>query len=151
MTKDQRRDFQEALARQGRGNGLLFYDAGKPIAWCQVGPAEGFPRYDRSRLYASHAMAKTAQSRPLWRIMCVFVDKDRRGAGLSRVVLRGALTHIAEQGGGIVEVFPLDVAGVETPQYSGTIRLYESEGFKKVARLGASTVLMRKTIRARRK
>ena len=47
MTRDERKKFHKELAQQGRGYGLLVYDAGTPVAWCQFGPADGFPRYDR--------------------------------------------------------------------------------------------------------
>lgn len=149
LGRDGRHAYQASLARTGQGHGLIFYDAGSPIAWCQVGPADGFPRYGRSKLYAEHALPEG--SKPLWRITCLFVDKDRRGEGLSRVILKGALDHIRKQGGGIVEVFPLDVPGVSRPQYSGTVQLYEAIGFQRVAKLGTNTVLMRRTIAAERR
>jgi cytochrome c553 len=45
MARDERKEFQKELALQGPGYGLLVYDGGTPVAWCQFGPAEGFPRY----------------------------------------------------------------------------------------------------------
>ena len=73
MTKDERRDFQKALAHQGLGSGLIAYDGDTPIAWRQFGLAERFPRYDRMR--ACQELDLPAAVRPRWHISCLFVDK----------------------------------------------------------------------------
>lgn len=141
MARDQRRVFQKALADQGRGSGLIVYDQGTPIAWCQFGLAERFPRYDRMRAY--QALDLPADLRPRWRISCIFVDKHRRREGLSQFALHAAVELIRKKGGGIVESFPLDVPGVHSTPYTGSEKMYQREGFETIARLGKSTVLMR--------
>jgi len=141
MTRDERKEFQKELVYQGRGYGLIVYDAGTPVAWCQFGPPDGFPRYDRARAYRE--LSLPADLAPRWRISCLFVDKHRRGEGLSRVALKAALEIMRRRGGGVVEAFPLDVPGIARPQYTGSVKMYEQEGFQEVARLGKSTVLMR--------
>lgn len=146
MTRDERKAFQQSLAESGQGCGILIYDAATPIAWCQFGPAEAFPRYDRNRFYAEYALP--ADTPRLWRITCLFVDKHRRREGLSRFALKAALQHIAKQGGGIVEAFPLDVPGAKYPQYTGSTAMYDREGFQQVARLGKNTILMRRVLEA---
>lgn len=141
MTKEQRREFQHHLAIHGLASGLLVYDEGIPIAWCQFGPAERFPRFDRMRAYQElHIPVEFA---PQWRISCIFVDKHRRKEGLSRYAFQAALGIIRQRGGGIVEAFPLDVPGITRPQYTGSVKMYAQAGFQEVARLGKNTVLMR--------
>ena len=144
MTRDERREFQKELAHQGRGYGLLVYDGETPVAWCQFGPAEGFPRYDRGRAYAKLALG--ADELPQWRISCLFADKHRRRAGLAKFALHSAIVSIRKRGGGVVEAFPLDVPGTTHPPYTGSIKMYKREGFREVARLGKNTVLMRRII-----
>ncbi len=148
MTRDERRAFQESLARQGRGHGLLVYDDDVPVAWCQFGPAAEFSRYDRGRAYGK--LTIPAALAPRWRIACLFVDKHRRGEGLSKVALRAALARIAGGGGGVVEAFPFDVPGATRPSYTGSVKMYRDEGFVEVARLGTHTVLMRRDVPADR-
>jgi hypothetical protein len=46
-------------------------------------------------------------------------------------------------GGGIVEAFPLNVPGIPCPLYTGSVKMYEREGFEAVGRLGKNTVFMR--------
>jgi GNAT superfamily N-acetyltransferase len=146
MSRDERRTFHKNLATQSRGCGVLVYDAGIPIAWCQFGPAELFPRYDRGREYSKLALG--ANERPQWRISCLFADKHRRREGLAKIALHAALECISRRGGGVVEAFPLDVPGTDRPQYTGSVKMYEHEGFREITRLGKNTVLMRRVVRA---
>jgi GNAT superfamily N-acetyltransferase len=141
MEREARKAFQKALAFQGMGSGLLVYENGTPVAWCQFGPADRFPSYDRMRAYK--ALALPPDLRPQWRISCLFVDKHRRREGLSKVALGAAIVSIREQGGGLVEAFPMDVPGIKRPHYTGSVEMYRREGFEEVARLGKNTVLMR--------
>lgn len=141
MTKDERKEFQKSLANQGLCSGILVYDKDTPIAWCQFGLAEKFPRFERMRAYNELDLPIDLQ--PRWRISCLFVDKHRRGEGLSRFALKSALESIRKHGGGVVEAFPLDVPGARYPQYTGSEKMYKEEGFETVARLGKITLLMR--------
>jgi len=141
MTKDERKELQRSLADLGLGSGIIVYDGTTPVAWCQVGLAERFPGYDRMRSYKE--LNLPSDSLPRWRISCIFVDKHRRGEGLSQLALKSALKFIREHGGGIVEAFPLDVPGIRRPQYTGSESMYRKEGFETIARLGKNTLLMR--------
>ena len=117
------------------------YEASLPIAWCQFGPADRFPRFDAMRAY--QALNLPDALRPAWRIACLFVDKHRRGEGLANFALRAAVGLIRAKGGGLVEAFPLDIAGVARPSYTGSESMYRQEGFDTIARLGKNTLLMR--------
>jgi GNAT superfamily N-acetyltransferase len=144
MAKDERKEFQKELAYQGLGSGILVYDQETPVAWCQVGLAERFPRYERMRAYQE--LNLPAQLLPRWRISCLFVDKHRRHEGLSTFALHAAVEFVRQHGGGVVEAFPLDILGARALQYTGSERMYKKEGFETVARLGKSTLLMRLVI-----
>ncbi len=144
MTRDERREFQKDLAYHGRSYGLIVYDVGTPVTWCQFGPAAEFPRYDRGRAYKE--LSLPASLAPQWRISCLFVDKHRRGEGLSQFALKAAIESIRKHGAGVIEAFPLDVPTARYPQYTGSIKMYKREGFQIVARLDKSTVLMRRII-----
>ena len=142
MTRDKRKAFQENLVQRGEGYGLLVYTDEQPIAWCQFGPATGFPRYDRGRAYSKLIIADDLQ--PQWRISCLFVDKHRRREGWSNVALRAALGHIRQNGGGVVEAFPFDIPGAKYPSYTGSVKMYRQEGFEIVAAVGKDRFLMRR-------
>jgi hypothetical protein len=145
MTRDERKAFQKRVADRGPGAGLILYDNDVPIAWCQFGRADLFPRFDRGRAYKELPPVDRAA---LWRISCLFVDKHRRREGLSHVTLKAALATIGRHGGGVVEAFPLDVPGAKYPSYTGSVIMYAAEGFEIVAPLGKNAYLMRRTIPA---
>ena len=144
MTRDERKDMQHQLAEGGQSCGLMIYDAGVPVGWCQYGPAEYFTRLERARAYQE--LSIPLEWKPQWRISCIFVDKDRRREGLSQLPLKAALESIKQKGGGVVEAFPYDIPGAKRPSYTGSVKMYALEGFEEVARLGKITVLMRKRI-----
>jgi GNAT superfamily N-acetyltransferase len=141
MTKEDRREFQKDLACQGLASGLMVYDEDSAVTWCQFGPAERFPRFDGMRAY--QALEIATEFAPQWRISCLFVDKHRRKEGLSRYAFQAALEIIRAGGGGIVEAFPFDIAGITRPQYTGSVKMFAQAGFQEVARLGKHTLLMR--------
>ncbi|MEM7118810.1 MAG: GNAT family N-acetyltransferase [Chloroflexota bacterium] len=144
MTRDERKAFQQNLVQQGKGYGLLVYTDEQPIAWCQFGPAAGFPRYDKGRVYSKLIIADDWQ--PQWRISCLFVDKHRRREGWSTIALRAALAHIQQNGGGVVEAFPFNIPDVKRPSYTGSVKMYQQEGFEVVAAVGKDRLLMRRLL-----
>jgi hypothetical protein len=129
MTRDERKEFQKELAHQGRGYGLLVYDGETPVAWCQFGPAEGFPRYNRGRAYGKLAFG--AEEVPQWRISCLFADKHRRREGLAKFALHSAIVSIRKRGGGVVEAFPLEIPGPHIPRTQDRSRCISGKVFEK--------------------
>ncbi len=141
-----RRD-KRALVREGHSHAILVYEGDSPIAWCQYGVAEELPRIDAGRNYRKVGRPPGDQS--LWRITCFFVDRTHRGRGISRIALRAALESIRRQGGGVVEAYPVTskkMAAVPEWRWFGTPGMFEKEGFRRVAALGTSGVLMRKRV-----
>ena len=83
---------------------------------------------------------KDAPPCPDWRITCVFVDKKHRGAGIARAAVEGALSRIAQAGGGLVEAVSEVTAGRAAPGrflFSATVELFEEFGFTRVRQVGA--------------
>ncbi|MFJ8591660.1 hypothetical protein [Streptomyces sp. NPDC093598] len=74
-----------------------------------------------------------------WRITCFFVDRAHRRRGVAAAALEGALYEIARLGGGSVEGCPEDTGDRSVSAsflYSGTMTLFESQGFERIRRLG---------------
>lgn len=147
MREHNRRRKKELVAA-GKSHGILAYLGNQPVGWCAYGPKDEFPRVDRGPYYKRVGPAGLAgEHRRLWRIVCMVVDKDHRGKGVAAAALRAALQSIRRQGGGIVEAYPVVATkGGSQSIWFGTVGMFEREGFKRVAPMGAS-VLMRKTIR----
>lgn len=141
-----RRD-KTALVKEGRSHAILVYEGKIPIGWCQYGPQEELPRIDAGRNYRK--VGPPATKEKLWRITCFFVDREYRGRGVAKAALKAALESIQRQGGGIVEAFPVvskKMTAVPEWRWFGTPGMFRKEGFHRVAPLGTSGVLMRKTI-----
>jgi GNAT superfamily N-acetyltransferase len=141
-----RRD-KARLVRQGQSHAILVYEGEAPIGWCQYGPREELPRIDAGRGYQK--VGPPAEGRRLWRITCFFVDRAYRGRGVAKFALKAALASIRKQGGGIVEAYPVvseKMAAVPEWRWFGTPGMFRKEGFRVVAKLGTSGVLMRKTV-----
>ncbi len=141
-----RRD-KAALVRAGRSHAVLVYDGKTPVGWCQYGVKDELPRIDAGRNYRK--LAPPSDVEKLWRITCFFVDKDYRGKGVAKQALKTALESIKKQGGGVVEAYPVvseKMAAVPEWRWFGTPSMFRREHFRKVAPLGSSGVLMRKTI-----
>ena len=80
-----------ALVEQGRSQGILVYDDGTPVGWCQFVP--------RDELRTRNGAASDAA----WFVTCFVIDPRYRGLGATGVALRAAVEAIARKGGGIVE------------------------------------------------
>ena len=144
-----RRD-KAKLVREGRSHAILVYQGETPIGWCQYGPREELPRIDAGRNYRK--VGPPVEPGRLWRITCFFVDRAYRGSGVAKFALKAALESIKRQGGDIVEAYPVvskKMAAVPEFRWFGTPGMFRKEGFRIVAPLGTSGVLMRKTITPR--
>ncbi len=138
---------KETLVRQGRSHAIIVYEGRTPVGWCQYGSKDELPRIDAGRNYRKVGPPVGAEK--LWRITCFFVDREYRGKGVSKIALKAALESIKEQGGGIVEAYPIvseKMAAVPEWRWFGTPSMFRKEGFRTVAPLGTSGILMRKTI-----
>lgn len=137
---------KEKFVREGKAHAILVYKGDTPVGWCQYGPREELPRIDAGRFYRK-VMPK-GDGR-LWRITCFFVDRNHRRKGVAKAGLAAALASIKEQGGGLVEAYPVTskkMAAVAEWLWFGTLGMFEREGFKTVAKLGTSRVLMQKRV-----
>jgi GNAT superfamily N-acetyltransferase len=141
---------KRALVEQGSAHGILVYDQGEPVGWCQYGPREELPRIDNKRAYQGLG-PKSAKK--LWRITCFAVLKAHRKRGVASAALKAALESIRRQGGGLVEAYPITrwlsrAFGNESTH--GTESMFVKAGFKPVAPFGStrysSHVLMRRTV-----
>jgi len=145
--KRRNRADKRALVRKGRSHAILVFEGNTPVGWCQYGSQEELPRIDARRTYRKVVPPVSAMK--LWRITCFFVDPKYRGQGIAKLALKAALESIQKQGGGLVEAYPVvsaKMAAVPEWRWFGTRTMFRREGFRTVARLGTSGVLMRKTI-----
>jgi GNAT superfamily N-acetyltransferase len=143
-------EFQKQL---GRGNkramkkivdsgevpGILAYVDGQPSGWCSFGPREKFGRLERSPIL------RRVDQKPVWSIVCYYVDKTYRGQGLMEKLTQSAIDYTRSQGVKIVEGYPLELTGKvrQETAYTGIAPLFRQMGFVEVLRRSENRPIMR--------
>jgi GNAT superfamily N-acetyltransferase len=128
------------IVESGQVPGLLAYEGGKPVGWCSVAPREEFPVLQRSRTL------KPVDGRPVWSITCFFVAKGYRGIGMNSRLLRAAVGYVRDQGGQVVEGYPIVPRKDQVPvvfAFTGFASAFEAEGFVEVLRRSETRPIMR--------
>lgn len=137
------RQAMKALVDSGRVPGILAYSGERPVGWCSVAPREEFGALARSRVL------RPVDDRPVWSVVCFFVDKVYRRQGLTVALLRAAVDYAAAHGATIVEGYPSEPKKADAPAvflYTGTVSAFRKAGFVEVARGSPSRPIMRYTV-----
>jgi GNAT superfamily N-acetyltransferase len=139
----QNRRAMKALIDGGTVPGLIGYEDGVPVAWVSVGPREDYVKLRRS------PVMKPVDDRPVWSIVCFFVDRNARGRGLSERMLRAGVDYARSCGARLVEGYPVDKEERSQPDtmFFGAKSIYERAGFQEVARRRPTRPVVRKALR----
>ncbi len=131
-----------ALVDAGTVPGLIGYEGGIPVAWVSLGPREDYPKLRRSPIM------KPVDDRPVWSIVCFFVDGMARGRGRSARMLRAAIAYAESRGARLVEAYPVDKAERSHPDtmFFGAKSMYDRAGFHEVARRNPCRPVVRKAL-----
>ena len=124
----------------GEVPGVLAYDGRRPIAWCALAPRAAYPGLANSRILAP------VDDQPVWSISCFYVQRDYRRSGVTVPLLRAAVAHAKQRGGGVVEGYPIDPGPSPFPSafaWTGLASAFRKAGFKEVARRSATRPIMR--------
>lgn len=128
------------IVDSGEVPGILAYANGQPIAWCSVAPRKAYPVLERSRTL------KRIDDKPVWSIVCFFVAKPFRRKGVTVKLLRAAVDYACEQGGKIVEGYPVEPKKGKMPDafaWTGLLSAFQKAGFTEVHRGSLTRPIMR--------
>jgi GNAT superfamily N-acetyltransferase len=133
----------KALVDRGGVPGLIGYEDGRPVGWISLGPREDYERLARSRVM------KPVDDRPVWSIVCFFVDSKARGRGATEALLRAALEYARSQGVTLLEGYPVDKPERSQSDFLwfGAKRIFDRAGFREVERRSPTRPVMRKRLR----
>lgn len=138
------RTLKEQLVRSGQAHAAMVFDEeGNAQGWCQYGNSDSL---DLKHL---REYRKDPPPPAKWRIACIFVDRRHRGDGIARAALKGALSQIADAGGGRVEAISETTAGRAAQDrflFSGTVELFEELGFARVRQVGMHAWIVNRTL-----
>jgi ribosomal protein S18 acetylase RimI-like enzyme len=143
LDKEDRKLFHfEKINRIGFTGGLYYAD-NLPVAWCQFGQKKVFHRFERNQ----HISDMDISDDGVWRISCIFTDKEYRKRGYARKVTEAAIETMIQLGAHVIEAFPFDFTDrPNTFQHNGSVEFYSQLGFQKIGKISKNEVLMRKRI-----
>lgn len=135
----------KSLVESGYVPGLIGYRRGRPIGWISLGPREDYRRLERS------PVMKRVDEKPVWSIVCFFVDPKERGQGVMEGLLKAAINYARSQGVTLLEAYPVDKRGRSHPDFMwfGAKQMYDRAGFKEVARRKKTRPVVRRGLRPR--
>jgi GNAT superfamily N-acetyltransferase len=131
----------QRLTAQGRVPGLLGYDGEQPVGWVSVSPRPEFGRVLRSpTLKPRDGDRGDAGDEDVWAVVCFWVPRGRRGAGVASALLAGAVDHARAAGARVLEGYPVDPAAraPAAELYTGTLSMFRRAGFTRVPSATAS-------------
>jgi GNAT superfamily N-acetyltransferase len=134
------RAAMKRIVDSGEAAGLLAYLGGEPVGWCAVAPRERFVRLETSRVL------QRIDNQPVWSITCLFVAKPFRRRGISTALLRATAVHIRNQGGKIVEGYPIEPKKPIVPDvfaWTGLMSAFRGAGFVEAGRHSPTRPIMR--------
>lgn len=140
-----RRKAFKSIVEHGEVPGVLAYANDEAVGWCAVAPRTAYSRLERSRVLAP------VDDKSVWSVVCFFVDKRFRGLGVMERLVKAAVEHVAENGGKIVEAYPIEPKDKEKVVpvfiYTGLVSSFRKAGFVEVARRSETRPVMRYVIK----
>ena len=137
--RDNRDRYFDVVA-DGPPPGLLGYVDDEPLGWVQVGPRAVFPTLDRSRLL------KRVDDEEVWSINCFVVKAGNRRKGIGTGLLDAAIAYARASGAMTLEAYPVDgYRSSAVDLFTGTMRMFEDQGFVEVLRRNDSRPIVRLT------
>jgi GNAT superfamily N-acetyltransferase len=82
----------------------------------------------------------------VWSVVCFFVKKSHRHRGISIRLLQAAIAYVRQQGGQVVEGYPVEPQTDTLPSvfaWTGLSSAFKQAGFSECARRSATRPLMR--------
>ena len=135
----------KSLVDGGVVPGLIGYRDGSPVGWISLGPRQDYAKLQRS------PVMKPVDDKPVWSIVCFFVDGRSRGRGVSEALLKAGVDYARSQGATLLEAYPVDKRERSNPDFMwfGSKRMYDRAGFKEVARRKETRPVVRRGLRPR--
>jgi GNAT superfamily N-acetyltransferase len=126
-----------AIVKRGPPPGLLAFDGGRAVGWCQVTPRDELPALDRSwRL-------KRVDDLPVWALSCFYVRIGYRRKGVTKALISAALRVAKRAKAPALEAYPFDADVSPSASSTGFATTFARAGFKVVARRDPPRPIMR--------
>jgi len=137
---DKNKRSMKKIIFSGTIPGIIAYYNNEPVGWCSVALREEFSRLENSRIL------NPVDEKPVWSVVCFFINKKYRKKGLSVALLNAAKNFVKSSGGKILEGYPIEPKQDKMPDvfaWTGISAAFQSAGFKEVARRSETRPIMR--------
>src|SRR6516162_4457054 len=140
---DNKRDL-ERLAASGPPPGLLAFDGGIAVGWCELAPRADLGWLARTRYL------QPVDDLPVWSIPCFYVRRTHRGRGVTDALIAAAISAASAAGAPALEAYPVDIAvpGHTRNLFPGIASTFARHGFGVVARHKPDRPVMRRPLTA---
>jgi GNAT superfamily N-acetyltransferase len=139
--EENKHDLQQ-LAASDQPPGLLAFDAGTAVGWCELAP--------RSDLtWLAHAKyLQPVDDLAVWSVPCFYVRRTYRGKGVMAALIDAAAGAAASAGAPALEAYPVDTTapGHTENLFPGIASAFADRGFEVVARRKPDRPIMRKDL-----
>jgi GNAT superfamily N-acetyltransferase len=132
------------LAASGPPPGLLAFDGGIAVGWCELAPRADLGWLARTR------HLQPVDDLPVWSVPCFYVRRTHRGQGVMGVLIEAAAAAAASVGAPALEAYPIDttVPAHTGNLFPGTAATFARHGFQEVARRKPDRPVMRRNLRS---
>ena len=130
------------MAESDQPPGLLAFDGGTAVGWCEVAP--------RSELgWLAHArFLQPVDDLAVWSVPCFYVRRSYRGRGVMGTLIEAAVGVADSARAPALEAYPVDttVPGHTRNLFLGVASVFAQHGFQVVARRQPDRPVMRKVL-----
>ena len=123
--------------KRGPPPGLLAFDGGTVVGWCQLTPRAALPWLDRAWRF------KPGDAVPVWSLSCFYVRKGYRRRGVTSALTAAALKAARHAKAPALEAYPLDADLTSSASSTGYASTFARAGFQTVARRVPPRPIMR--------
>jgi GNAT superfamily N-acetyltransferase len=130
------------LAASDRSPGLLAFDGGAAVGWCELAPRADLTWLARARFL------QPVDDLPVWSVPCFFVRRMHRGRGVMGALIDAAVLVAAGSGAAALEAYPVDTTapGHTGNLFPGIASVFAEHGFEIVARRKPDRPIMRRRL-----
>ena len=140
--REQNKSDLRHLADSDQPPGLLAFDGGTAIGWCELAP--------RSELgWLAHArFLQPVDDLAVWSVPCFYVRRTHRGRGVMGALIDAAVRTAASAAAPALEAYPVDTTAHNHTGnlFPGVASAFAQHGFEVVARRRPDRPLMRRDL-----
>ncbi|MBZ9850710.1 GNAT family N-acetyltransferase [Mesorhizobium sp. CA14] len=125
------------IVELGPPPGVLAFDRGAAVGWCQVTPRDAVTWLDR--LW----QLKRVDDTPVWSLSCLYVRKRYRRQGITSRLIQEAQEIARRANAAALEAYPFDAEISPSASGSGYASTFARAGFSVVARRMPARPIMR--------